>query len=125
MDAKTVLSEEIEALRPQMLMVVDVGPTRQIGKANQQIGQSVAGDHNWSRAGKREKAPRLYVAKRVLLNTSKVTAKLYEMPSASIGRVIQNLEAVGHAMLRIVVLIAEGRITRHGDVAQSRVAWIG
>ncbi len=80
---------------------------------------------NGSGTGKRQKSPRLHVAKCVLLNAAKVPAKLHQMSAAGIGRLIQQLETIRHTVLRIVVLVAERRITRHGDVAEPRVARIG
>ena len=105
-----------------MLCVIDARATGQQGKAEQKIGERVAA---YLREGRKlDQAARLHVAESILLHEANVGAKLEQMFAARVGRCVDNLEGVGHAVLRVIAFVAERRESRHGNKTQAKVARI-
>src|SRR5262249_34800139 len=105
MDAKTVVNKKVVTVGANPLWVIDTRHARQKWKAEQKIGERVAGDL----AKRRELEPpaRLNIAESVLLREAQVSAKFDQMPAVNVTGVIDELVNVRDTVLRIVTFVTE------------------
>src|SRR5262245_15483196 len=106
-------------LRPEMLRIVELGPSRQRRESQQKLSQRVP-----RKTEEREETSGLNISERVLLEFSNVRSKFEQMAAARIGRVINPLKNVRGALLWVVVLIPKGGKSGHCNVAQTKIPWI-
>ena len=92
-------------------MIVDASHTSHNRQALQQVAHRIPAD-----SIERQQTARLHVAIRILLQYPNLPAELQEMAASRIRRLIHDLVGVGNAVLRVVIFIAERRISRQADV---------
>ena len=114
-----IVHEQPVALRSKILMIVDLRHAGHDGKALQQVTERVARD-----TVETEQSTRLHIAIRILLQHARFATELHEVPSGRVRGLIDDLIRVRHAVLRIVVLIAQRRESGQADVGQSLRAGI-
>ena len=115
--AITVLHEPRKRLGSQALGIVETRQRRERGQSRQEIDQRASGE----RPRKGQRPTRLHVAKRVLTNQAAVESRLDEVVAARPRQRVGDVDSVGRAVLRIVVLVPERRVAGHGDEAESRI----
>ncbi len=117
-DTVTVLYEPRVRLRSQTLRIVQPRERREGRQPAEQINQRAAREG----ARKRQRATRLNVSERNLADQPRIHAPLDEMIAARPGECVGDMDGVGRAALRIVVLVADRRISADRNEAEPCIA---